>query len=647
MNTQTVPKPKFFPPLTVIALGIAFTLATLFILPTPGRADGPNRAKIVVQVDDDDAIVRDISFTAPVSGLKALEMTGLDVITYDAGWGIAVCSINGAGCPADNCFACDPDGKYWGYNYWDSSLNNWQGYAVGAPASSLNNGAVDGWRWGAWGANPMLPAPPITSASAALTWLNSQQQPDGGYGSAGAAVESMLSIGANRHQAAYWRPNGALNGPSLGSYMFARSAAYVNNPAASGKLAVAVAVSSSWPAGVLKPMSYYSPTTGAYGSSGSAPHAWAMLGTVALSQPVPPAAVDYLKNMAQPNGGWEWSPGWGTDTNSTALAIQALVAAGEPITSTVIVSAVNYLQAAQNSDGGFPYDPNSVWGTASDTNSTAYAVQALQAIKQNNLIGNANFDAFVLTNTKSISFLLGMQLPDGSFEWQPGGGSNLPATQQAVPALLGNHYPLKIRNAPIIIITTTASSTGGNLVYNAPGGFATQIEVPGSAVSETIELRYVPDVIPASGVQTGSVTLSGTFVFAGRSFVLEAFKNGSAQMPFIFNTPVTVTIKYLDTDMRDIKENSLRLFYWNGSAWSQDGITLVQTTPSENKLVAAIQHLSEFAVFGFEKEKICCSSPVVDKFVFNEFLFCLSKKSKSNGDIFFVIIFSAKIILFI
>ena len=451
MNHQPVSKAKWSSTLGPISLGIALTLAALLALlalPALTRADGPDKAKIVVQIDDNDAIVRDIGFTAPVSGLKALEMTGLKVITYDAGWGIAVCSIDGVGCPADNCFSCDPDGKYWGYNYWDSSLNDWQGYLVGATSSSLNDGAIDGWRWGAWGANPMLPAPPITSASTALTWLRGQQQLDGGYGSAGAAVESMLSIGANRYLAANWRPNGTLSGPSLGSYVFGHSAAYVSGggPAASGKLAVAIAASGNlWPAGVMKPMGYYSLTTGAYGSEGSAPHAWAMLGTAALSQPVPITAVNYLKGMMQSNGAWEWSPGWGTDTNSTALAIQALVAAGEPITSSAIISAVTYLQAAQNSDGGFPYDPNSAWGTASDTNSTAYVIQALQAIKQDSLSGSANLGSLVLTDTKPISFLLSMQLPDGSFEWQSGGGSNLAATQQAIPALLGKAFPLKIR----------------------------------------------------------------------------------------------------------------------------------------------------------------------------------------------------------
>ena len=41
-----------------------------------------------------------------------------------------------------------------------------------------------------------------------------------------------------------------------------------------------------------------------------------------------------------------------------------------------------------------------------------------------------------------FDYLLSMQLADGSFEWQPGAGANLMATQQAIPALLGRAHPL-------------------------------------------------------------------------------------------------------------------------------------------------------------------------------------------------------------
>ena len=41
-----------------------------------------------------------------------------------------------------------------------------------------------------------------------------------------------------------------------------------------------------------------------------------------------------------------------------------------------------------------------------------------------------------------ISYLLSMQLEDGSFEWQPDTGADQSSTQQVIPALLGRWFPL-------------------------------------------------------------------------------------------------------------------------------------------------------------------------------------------------------------
>jgi len=40
--------------------------------------------------------------------------------------------------------------------------------------------------------------------------------------------------------------------------------------------------------------------------------------------------------------------------------------------------------------------------------------------------------------------LLSLQLPDGSFEWQKGKGANPLATEQAISALLGRTFPLRV-----------------------------------------------------------------------------------------------------------------------------------------------------------------------------------------------------------
>jgi prenyltransferase beta subunit len=150
------------------------------------------------------------------------------------------------------------------------------------------------------------------------------------------------------------------------------------------------------------------------------------------------SATNYLRGLQQSDGGWEWIPGGfgsGTDTNSTALALQALVAAGESPTATAVISGLQYLKMAQNNDGGFPYDPDSPWGTDSDVNSTAYVVQAIYSAGQDPT-------TWTISATNPISYLLDLQLANGSFEWQPGTGANLFSTQQAIPALLGRFDPL-------------------------------------------------------------------------------------------------------------------------------------------------------------------------------------------------------------
>lgn len=285
------------------------------------------------------------------------------------------------------------------------------------------------------------------AGSKALDWLRPRQViTDGGYGSMGSTAETLLAIGANNLRAADWKRQP--DSPSLLSYAMSNGAAYANAGAdASAKLAVGLsAADGCWPLNALHPMDFYSPTTGAFIGAyglGSGPQAWGILGTRALSQTVPVTAVQYLRDAQQPNGGWEWQSGFGSDTNSTALAIQALVSSGESVTSSVIISALNYLKSAQNDDGGFTYDPNSTWGTDSDTNSTAYVVQALLAAGQDPITGT-----WAVTSSNPISYLLSVQLPDGSLEWQQGSGSNQLATQQAVPALLGRPFPLKVADLP-------------------------------------------------------------------------------------------------------------------------------------------------------------------------------------------------------
>jgi hypothetical protein len=395
-----------------------------------------DQATLILQFDDNRTVVRKVDFTAPISGLALLEQSDLDVATANFDWGTAVCSIEGVGCPADDCFCNDKD--FW--SYYSFQDDAWLSYPVGPAQSVLSTtGAVEGWRWGA-GNIELSPPDRAEAAQKALTWLRAQQViTDGSYASSAAAsVESLLAIAANHEDTSTWRP--APDAPSLLDFVLAHAAEYSQDGVSeAGKLAVALSgAEACWPDGALKPSDYYSPTLGALHSD-AGPLAWGILGTLALDEPAPTDSVEYLINLALPDGGWEWSPGWGRDTNSTALALQALVAAGVPVTNSAIISGQTYLQSAQTEEGGFSYDPNASWGNVADSNSTAYSLQGLMAVGV-----NVRYSALQKPGGDAIDFLIARQGEDGALGWQTEQPApNLGSTQQAIPALLGQSYPLR------------------------------------------------------------------------------------------------------------------------------------------------------------------------------------------------------------
>jgi hypothetical protein len=378
-------------------------------------------------------VVRPFTFTDEISGLDVLRLSGLDVVTTSTAFGTAVCSIEGAGCPAEDCF-CNAS-QYWAYNYWDGAA--WQGYPVGADSAVISQtGAVEGWRWGQFG-DVQTPAPAALGAADALVWLAAQQViTDGGYGSAGSTIETLLAVGANNQDPAAWQRAGARF--SLADAALALIPHYTRGGAgAAGKSAAGLAATNlCLPAAALWPGNFYSPTLGVY-SVQSGANAWALLGAAGLHEEVTPQAVAGLRGQALAGGGWEWAPGWGADSNTTALALQALLVAGEPVTATTVVEGLAYLKSLQNSDGGFAYALDNSAPGASDANSTAYVVQALAAASE-----DVRDPAWQVGGKGPIDYLLGLQQGDGSFAWQTGGDANLLATQQVIPALLGRAQPI-------------------------------------------------------------------------------------------------------------------------------------------------------------------------------------------------------------
>jgi hypothetical protein len=411
--------------------------ASLASATAPARtAQPPNHADVVIDYGNGRLEVRRVTFVSPtISSLQALQLSGVDAAIASFDFGAAVCGIERVGCGLDNCF-CDSN-QFWGLLRRNPSDGQWIASQVGASDSVVQPGDVDAWRWGAFETTPPVLAREFIAAQAGLRWLRSQQAADGSFGgNVGATLDTLMAGAAAGDNLSQWRiPQGA----TAWSYVRRGASAFVKreeSPASAGKLALAAAAAGLDPrsfAGqnlVVAMSRVYSPTTGAFGSS-NWDQAFSLLGWRAAGESVPVSATQRLAQQANDDGGWGWIASAESDVDSTALAVQALLAGGEPVTATAIISGLAYIQAAQNSDGGFPYTPTSTTDTSSNANSTAFAVQAILAAGQDPLSA-----AWTISATTPISFLLGQQQADGGFAFTTPPANDF-ATRQAVPALLG------------------------------------------------------------------------------------------------------------------------------------------------------------------------------------------------------------------
>lgn len=428
--------------LLALALGLALTLAlslqvSLASAPTqPSTPDTLNYADVVLDYGDGRLAVRRVTFVSPtISSLQALRLSGIDAAIADFDFGAAVCGINRVGCSLDNCF-CDAN-QFWGLFRWDVQQGQWIASQVGASDSVVDPGAVDAWHWGPFDSTPPALSAEFIAAQAALQWLRNQQAVDGSFGgNVGATLDTLLAGAVAGDNLSQWRAPG---GVTAWDYVRKGATAFVNreeSPASAGKLALAAAAAGMDPrsfAGqnlVVAMSRVYSPTTGAFGSS-NWDQAFNVLGWRAAGETVPITATRLLAQRANADGGWGWTASSESDVDSTALAVQALLGSGEPVTASAIISGLAYIREAQNPDGGFPYTPTSTSDTSSNANSTAFAVQAILAAGQDPLGA-----AWVISATTPISFLLGQQQPDGGFAFSTPPANDF-ATRQAVPALLG------------------------------------------------------------------------------------------------------------------------------------------------------------------------------------------------------------------
>jgi prenyltransferase beta subunit len=276
-------------------------------------------------------------------------------------------------------------------------------------------------------------------AHRALSWLAGQQTADGGFGGASATSEIVIAFGAAGVDAHTVQ---SAQGKSPVDFLVTKVPSYNADGGEMGKLILAAVASSEDPHNfggydlIISLTRHLSPT-GQFGTHLQFRHALGILALAAAEETIPPTTTQWLKDQQLPGGGWAWATGFDADTDTTAMAIQALVAVGEPLTSTSIVSALNYLRSIQGDGAGFCCSP--VWGTDSNADSTALAIQALLAAGQ-------DLDDWAKNGRTPLDALRRFQKSDGPLVYQWGGWGgpvdNAMSTYHAVPALMGQAHPI-------------------------------------------------------------------------------------------------------------------------------------------------------------------------------------------------------------
>jgi hypothetical protein len=293
--------------------------------------------------------------------------------------------------------------------------------------------------------------------SQAIHWLiTTHQNDDGGFSSfssganqapsdVGGTVDAMIAIAAAGYDIAAPHPEQTA---SPIAYLRGHGTAVADYVARGGgnggKLLLALTAAGEDPtdfAGynfAISLTQQLSPT-GEYNAVTPFNQSLAILGVTAVNEPVPPAATQWLKDNQEQGGEFDgsWDDGFGTqgNTDATAMAMMALVAAGESPTSTELISATAFLSRTQTETGGWAYSPDPNF--SENANSTAMALQALSALGEDFYSDNGPWSQ---NGSAPLTALLGHQDAGGGFLFF--GGPNFFATVQSVPGVTGKPYPL-------------------------------------------------------------------------------------------------------------------------------------------------------------------------------------------------------------
>ena len=258
----------------------------------------------------------------------------------------------------------------------------------------------------------------VVAVATVLSFVQGRAQPDGGY----AEPAGRSTVGLTATAVLALRAAGAPAPEGARAYLQAHEQGLT--PTELELTVMAEAVTGGASPALLDALRALQRATGAIGPAVNST-VWGMLALRQSGEPVAPETVRFVRRAQTPGGGFPWAQGLAPDTDDTAAAVQALVAAG--VTGPPSARALAYLRARELTDGGFELQP----GKRSNVQSTAWAIQAFLA-------------AGAKPPAAAFRFLARMRRPDGSLRYSPQYATTpLWVSAQALPALARRSFPLR------------------------------------------------------------------------------------------------------------------------------------------------------------------------------------------------------------
>jgi hypothetical protein len=328
--------------------------------------------------------------------------------------------------------------------------------------------------------------PQFAAAQAAANWLVSQQATNGSVGgSVSSTANAILALAAAHDTTA---------AQSALSYVEANDASYIvpaggGGADGPGQLALLILdahtmnvdptnfAGTNLPARMLATEQTSGPDAGMFGTEaqlnnflvGGYVQGLVFTALKAIGQTANAAAISWLTGQQCASGGWvlqsqatsqggcteDPSNFEGPDTNSTSLALQGLAAQGA-LTPGIETSALSFLTAGQDADGGWSlYRNSTAQPQQTDSQSTALVIQALLALGL-----SPTTSPFTSSGNSPVNALLSLVVTSGTdaggVQFQSNDGADVGSTSQVTPVLAGLTYSFGPTNS-YWVVTATAS----------------------------------------------------------------------------------------------------------------------------------------------------------------------------------------------